>query len=68
MHNLTDFTAAKHGFLILLYPQNETAKEWIEEHVSEESQWWGGGLVVELRYFEALLCGILEAGLTFQRE
>ena len=58
-----DVTVRNEGTLFLFTPETAEAKQWIDEHVSGESQWFGKALVVEHRFAEDLACGMLEAGL-----
>jgi len=52
------------GNLWFVTPMNESARTWIRENTSEESQWWAGSLVVEARYLENFIEGMREDGLT----
>lgn len=58
-----DFRIQNHGSLFLLFPDSDTAKEWVEENVGEHQE-WAGGVVIEPRYVEDLTAGMLDAGLT----
>jgi hypothetical protein len=51
-------TVENHGSIMLVRPDDEAEREWLGENTSEESQWFGGALVVEPRYLEALLDGL----------
>lgn len=57
-----DFTFENHGSIWLCRPQNDAAREHLEENVSEEAQWFGGALVVEPRYVEGLVGGLRDNG------
>lgn len=59
-----DIKVENHGSIVLVRPLTEAAETWIEENVSNEAQWFGGGLVVEHRFLENLLGGMVNAGLT----
>lgn len=66
-NNLTefDFELQNEGSLVILHPLNDAAGEWIDEHLyTEQTQWWGGGIVIEPRYVEDILDGISDVGLT----
>ena len=52
-----------HGSLYLLRPDTRKAQRWLETHVSEDVQWFGGALVVEPRYVADIVNGAREAGL-----
>jgi len=73
--NLTpnDFEVANHGSLMLLYPCNDAAREWIDVNIygtdadtgipENEVQWFGGGIVIEPRYIMDIIDGIEADGL-----
>ena len=75
--NLTehDFEVVNHGSLVVLHPQNDAAREWVDIHVygtdadagtetvEQNVQWWGGGVVVEPRYIADIIEGIEADGL-----
>lgn len=63
---VTDIMVQNHGSIVLVYPVSSEAREWIEQNVSDESQWFGGGLVVEPRYVENLIQGMLNDGLVVE--
>jgi hypothetical protein len=58
-----DFSVANHGSIFIISPLTDSAKDWIAENVSDESQWFGGGLVVEHRYVDTLVEGMENDGL-----
>jgi hypothetical protein len=60
---MTDFTFANHGSITILTPISEAAQAWVDEHIPEDAMRWGGGIVIEPRYAEAILRGITEDGL-----
>lgn len=67
--NLTDhdFTLQDEGSIVVLHPGNDAASNWIDNHLyTEQTQWWGGGIVIERRYVEDILDGIDSEGLTVQ--
>jgi hypothetical protein len=53
------------GMIILFTPITDAAKQWIDEHVADDPQWFGPALVVELGYANELFKGMAEAGLSF---
>jgi hypothetical protein len=63
---MADFTVQHEGTIIILYPHGRDAQEWIEEHIPEDAQRWGTGIVIEPRYFDAIAEGIREAGLEIE--
>jgi len=59
---ITDFVFSDNGSLWLCRPTNQEARQHLEENVSDEAQWFGGALVVEPRYVEGLVEGLVENG------
>lgn len=59
----SDYRVENHGSLCLVHPISQDAKNWIDEHVDPDAQWFGGGLAVEPRYLSALVDGMRDAGL-----
>ncbi len=66
MAKYTDTAVEKHGSLFLLQPLNESASDWLHEHVAEDAQWFVSALVVEPRYVVDIVAGAREAGLEVQ--
>lgn len=58
-----DVTVLDHGSLAGVWPLSERAKDWIAENVSDDASWFGRQLVVEPRYLEDLLAGMVADGL-----
>jgi squalene cyclase len=52
--------------VFLFNPLTARAKEWIEEHVQADAQWFGTTLVVEHRFAWGLAEGMKDAGLVLQ--
>ena len=64
-----DFTLQDEGTIVILHPCNDAAREWIDEHLyTEQTTWWGGGIVVEHRYVQDTIDGIGDAGLDVSRD
>ena len=61
---LVDVLVQNEGSIFLFRPQTDAAKEWIDQNVSDEAQWFGGGLVVEHRYAHDMAEGMAGSGLT----
>lgn len=51
----------------LFRPVTDAAREWIEENVDPNAQWFGGAVAVEHRYADALIVGLSQGGLTLER-
>lgn len=60
---MTDFLFANHGSVCILTPVSEQAKEWADEHIDPDAQRWCGGVVIEPRYVQPILDGIMEEGM-----
>jgi hypothetical protein len=64
LHTLqADFLYQHEGSIGLLYPVTDEARAWVEEHISDDAQWFGSGLVIEWRYVDHLIGGITDDGL-----
>lgn len=64
-----DFTVTNHGSIVLLAPNTEAARNWLDAHIDyAEAQWWVTSLVVEPRYIQDILFGIESDGLTIEVE
>ncbi|MGB7934705.1 MAG: hypothetical protein WCH04_21290 [Gammaproteobacteria bacterium] len=58
-----DFLYQHESSISLLYPMTDEARGWIDEHISDEAQWFGKGLVIEWRYVDPIIEGIVNDGL-----
>ena len=63
-----DFLVRSEGTIWLFTPQTPAAFDFLENHISPESTYWGLALVVEHRYVKGLLCGLIEHDLKAVRE
>jgi len=64
-----DFQLENHGSLFLLRPLTSAATEWMRENLpvdSPETQFWGEAIVIEPRYLEPIVDGILADGLVLR--
>jgi hypothetical protein len=59
-----DIRISNQGSIFMVYPLSDAGTEWLDEHIGEESTWFGGGLAVEHRYIEDLVEGMQGDGLT----
>ena len=48
---------------VFFCPLTSRGKQWIEEHVQPDAQWFGSTLVVEHRFASGLAQGLKDAGL-----
>ena len=63
VHTVPDVLVRNEGTLFLFWPLTTPAKDWIEEHVQADAQWFGAALIVEHRYALGLVEGMKIAGL-----
>lgn len=63
--NIVDVRVDNHGSIAVVTPITPTAKEWVEENVTQNGgpQYWGGGIVVEPRFLADLVTGMESDGL-----
>lgn len=60
------FSIENHGSIVLVRPLTEDVETWLIEHTADEAQWFGNALVVEPRYVENLVEGLVEEGFAAQ--
>jgi hypothetical protein len=60
---VVDFTVSNHGSIFLLQAHTPEANQWIEDHLPEDRQTFGGAVVVQHRYIGQIVEGAVEAGL-----
>jgi hypothetical protein len=59
-----DLVFENHGSLFLIRPVSESGQQWLDENVGDESTLtFGGAVVCESRYVEAIFLGAKQAGL-----
>jgi hypothetical protein len=61
-----DVLVHNEGTVFLFNPLTARAKEWIDDNVQPDAQWFGTTLVVEHRYAWGLAQGMQDAGLVLQ--
>jgi hypothetical protein len=59
----TDIQFENHGSVWLVRPLTVVGREWIDENVSDDAQWFGGALAVEPRYVGDIVEGMQIDGL-----
>ena len=52
-----DLVLINHGSVYVLEPLTERGRDWIDESIDPEAQWWGKGVVIEPRYVENVVLG-----------
>jgi len=60
---MADVKIENHGSLVLIRPLTEAASDWLDENISEDAPHFGGAVVVEPRYVEAIVEGMQNDGL-----
>lgn len=58
-----DVSLFNEGSIVLFQLNTEAAREWVSEHVDPAATWFGNSLVVDHRYVDDLVDGMLDAGL-----
>jgi hypothetical protein len=61
---ISDFIVRVDMSIAQVFPQNDGARDWLEDHVDEEAQWLGNALVVERRYLDDLVQNLRGDGFT----
>lgn len=61
---MQDFTITNAGSIHVITPLTERASTWLRENTHAEGwQWLGASLAIEPRYSDAIVDGMLDAGL-----
>lgn len=61
---MTDFHFFDHGSIVILKPVSALAQDWVDEHIGDDAQFFGGGVVIEPRYAGDILDGVVADDLT----
>jgi hypothetical protein len=64
-----DFKLENHGSLFLIRPLSAAAKEWMQQNLPidpPETQFWRDAVVIEPRYIDAIVDGIIGDGLVLR--
>jgi len=56
------FTVEAHGTIVLVRPLTSDVRDWLEQNTREDALWFGGALVVEPRYVDELVGGMIAEG------
>ena len=59
-----DFGVQNEGSICILNLYSQAAKDWADECLPEDRMTWCGGVVIEPRYVQAIVDGMLAEGLT----
>ena len=60
--DFADFSFVSEGTITLITPLTAEARSWLRDRVDSEATYWGQALVVEPRYAEPILEGIVADG------
>lgn len=60
---MTDFHFSDHGTVCMLMPLTAQARRWVNRHLPEDAQQFGGAIAISHRYADDIVTGIIEAGL-----
>jgi hypothetical protein len=60
------FDVENHGSIVLVRPLTPDVTNWLVDHTADDAQWFGNALVVEPRYVEALVEGLIAEGFAAQ--
>jgi hypothetical protein len=58
-----DARISDHGSVVLITALSPEAEQWLNENTPQTSMYWGGALVVEHRYADGLIAGMVLDGL-----
>ena len=64
MNPVRDFRVGHHGSICLLFAMTPAAKVWVLENLPADHQTFGKAIVVEARYLDPILDGIVSDGLS----
>jgi hypothetical protein len=59
-----DFSVRDEGSICILNLYSQAAQIWAEENLPEDRMTWCGGVVIEPRYVQAIVDGLLAEGFT----
>lgn len=63
---MKDFTYRSLGSVSLLLPNTPAARAWVVDYLPKDAQMFGSAIVIEWRYAEDIVNGILDDGLTIE--
>jgi hypothetical protein len=52
-----------HGSIVLITPLSSEAKVWLDDNTPRSAIYWGGAIVVEHRYADNMIAGMILDGL-----
>lgn len=60
---MADLYIQNEGSIFLLRALTDVGREWVEQHIPDDAQTFGGSIVVEHRYIGAIVQGAVNDGL-----
>ena len=63
-----DFSIWGGGSVYILAPQTDAANKWVDAHLPEHLLTLGDGIAVEPRYIQDISLGILQGGLSIEKD
>jgi len=61
-----DVLVSNAGTVFVFCPLTSRAKQWIDENVQPDAQWYGNSLIAEHRFAWGLAAGMKDAGLVLE--
>jgi hypothetical protein len=59
-----DLSVQNEGSIFLLRANTNVGQEWLDDHIGDDAQTWGGAIVIEHRYITDVVSGAINDGLT----
>jgi poly(3-hydroxyalkanoate) synthetase len=59
-----DFVLQNEGSICILVPMTKAAQLWIDENIPDDAQRWVSGVVIEHRYVQDIINGLIAEGYT----
>lgn len=60
---MADLSIQNEGSIFLLRAHTDAGNAWIEQHIPDDAQSFGGAIVVEHRYIADIVAGAIDDGL-----
>lgn len=58
-----DFRVEDQGTITVLFPVTDAGREWVEQNLPSDAMYFCGGVIIEHRYVQDILFGIVNDGL-----
>jgi hypothetical protein len=60
---MADLTFMDHGTIVTMRPDTDAGREWVETNIPDDAMTFGGAIVIEHRYANAIIDGAANDGL-----